>query len=160
MIWVQQEFDFGEPSKKNATENPKPALPRFENPRNDNERLLNYQYAAKHGDRTAYGKMYELGRTVALKYINAKAAGNRHVAAMSRAERDEKAHNAITYIVERFLVDSDFCIRKSFTSYLYLRVLHELFYRRKVDGIVDFVDIAERQVICELNEDEEDCYEI
>ena len=30
---------------------------------------------------------------------------------------------------------------ESFTSYLYLRIQHELFYRRKVDEIVSFVDM-------------------
>lgn len=116
-------------------------LPRFADPKDDNERLLNFQWAARNGDGTAYGGMYELGRKVALKYINKAAKGNGHVAALGEAEKAEKAHNAITYIVERFLKESRFRIRKSFTAYLYLRVQHELFYRRKVDAIVRFVDM-------------------
>ncbi len=142
MHWIQQEFDFGELPKEIDTEKPKPALPRFDEPRNDNERLLNFQYAWKTGgDKRALDGMYSLGRTVALKYINAKARGNRRVAELGAGEKAEKAHNAITYMIARYLEVDDFWIANSFTSYLYLRVQHELFYRRKVDGIVRFVDI-------------------
>lgn len=84
--------------------------------------------------------MYKLGCKIALKYINAKAGTNPHIAHMSDDEKEEKAHNAITYIIARYLRVKDFSIRESFTSYLYLRVQHELYYQRKVDKIVDFVD--------------------
>lgn len=143
MPWIQQEFDFGLPEEK-AAEKPKPALPRFAAPKNDNERLLNMQHAYRtDGDAGALGEMYALGKRIALKYINAKARGNRRVAELGADEREEKAHNAITYIISRYLQIKDFAIRESFTSYLYLRVQHELFYRRKVDEIVRFVDIEE-----------------
>ena len=62
------------------------------------------------------------------------------MAQMARSDKEEKAHNAITYIIVRYLRVKDFAIRESFTAYLYLRIKHELFYQRKVDGIVDFVD--------------------
>lgn len=54
--------------------------------------------------------------------------------------KEEKAHNAITYIIARYLRVKDFAITESFTGYLFLRIKHELFYQRKVDKIVDFVD--------------------
>lgn len=116
------------------------ALPKFAEPKDDNERLMNYQWVARNGDRAAYDGMYELGRQVALRLIAKEASGNRHVAELGAAEREEKAHNAITYIVERFLRSDGFFIKKSFTAYIYLRVRHELYYRRKVDEIVRFVD--------------------
>lgn len=142
MPWIQQEFDFGELPEEAKAENPKPALPHFDAPRNDNERLLNLQHAYRtNGDADALGKIYALGKRIALKYINAKARGNRRVAELGADEKEEKAHNAVTYIVARYLRTKDFAILDSFTSYLYLRVQHELFYRRKVDGIVRFVDM-------------------
>ena len=116
-------------------------LPYFDTPESDNQRLLNYQYEYQiKGDTTAINRMYALGCKIALKYINAKAGKNPHIAHMSDNEKEEKAHNAITYIIARYLRVKDFSIRKSYTSYLYLRVQHELYYQRKVDKIVDFVD--------------------
>ena len=116
-------------------------LPYFDTPNNDNQRLLNMQYDYKaNGNAQALNAMYALGCTIALKYINAKAGKNPHIAHMSDDEKEGKAHNAITYIIARYLRVKDFRIEKSFTSYLYLRVQHELYYQRKVDKIVDFVD--------------------
>ena len=120
----------------------KPALPHFDQPQNDNERLLNYQWAYKeNGDQNALNSMYTLGYKIALKYNSTKAQKNRHISELCRSDKEEKAHNAITYIIARYLRVKDFSIRESFTSYLYLRVQHELFYRRKVDEIVSFVDM-------------------
>lgn len=137
---AQLEFDFDELPKRKAEE-PKPALPHFDDPRNDNERLLNWQYAYRTaGDEGALGRMYALGYTIALRYIGTMARCRKPVAELARGDKEEKAHNAITYIIARYLRKEDFAIRESFTAYLYLRVKHELFYRRKVDTIVDFVD--------------------
>ena len=115
----------------------------FETPRTDNERLLNMQYEYKAGDYNALNRMYELGYTVALKYINAAAKKNKYVRMLSGEEKEGKAHNAISYIIMRFLQVAGFEIKKSFTAYIYLRVKHELFYRRKVDGIVQFMPYEE-----------------
>lgn len=135
---VQQEFDFGELRK----ESKESALPHFDKPKNDNERLLNYQWAYKeNGDQSALNSMYTLGYKIALKYISIKAQKNRHVAELCKSDKEEKAHNAITYIIARYLKVSDFAIKESFTAYLYLRIQHELFYTRKVDKIVQFVDM-------------------
>lgn len=126
----------GNPQNRTVT-----VMPYFDAPKCDNERLLNMQYDYKeNGNAQALNAMYALGCKIALKYINAKAGKNPHIAHMSDDEKEEKAHNAITYIISRYLRVKDFSIRKSFTSYLYLRVQHELYYQRKVDKIVDFVD--------------------
>lgn len=138
MKWVQLQFDFDELQEKE-----KPALPFFKQAKNDNERLLNFQHAYKNGDKGALNKMYLLGYTIALKYIETIGKKNRPVAQMAYSDKEEKAHNAITYIISRYLCIDNFVIQKSFTSYLYLRVQHELFYQRKVDKIVDFVDLDE-----------------
>ena len=137
---VQLEFDFVELPKE--AEKPKPALPHYDQPQNDNERLLNYQWAYKeNGDNSALNAMYALGYTIAMKYISAKAKKNRHIAELCRSDKEEKAHNAITYIIARYLRDKDFVVIRSFTGYIYLRIQHELYYYRKVDKIVSFVDM-------------------
>ena len=138
---IQLEFEFDELPKENKAEKPKPALPHYDQPHNDNERLLNYQWEYKNGDQNALNSMYTLGYKIALKYISTKAQKNRHIAELCRSDKEEKAHNAITYIIARYLRDKDFVIIRSFTGYLYLRVQHELFYRRKVDEIVSIVDM-------------------
>lgn len=131
----QLEFNFNELSER------KTDLPHYEAPKNDNERLLNYQWAYKKGDKAALNKMYELGYDIALRYISIHAKKNPHIAKLDQSHREEKAHNAITYIIARYLQIPDFAIHKSFTSYLYLRIQHELFYKRKVDDIVRFIDL-------------------
>lgn len=152
MPYKQLEFDFSEPLKQklsykqlefdfNAPLKKKNNLLYYENPKCDNELLLNYQWDFKHGDKTALNKMYELGYRIALRYISIHAKKNPHIAKLAQCYRKEKAHNAITYIITRYLKISDFVIQKSFTSYLFLRIQHELFYKRKVDSIVSFVDL-------------------
>jgi len=135
MPYKQLEFDF------NAPLNEKTCLPHYDNPQCDNEYLLNYQWDFKQGDKTALNKMYKLGFSIALRYISIHAKKNPHIANLAPYHRKEKAHNAITYIIARYLQISDFAIYKSFTSYLYLRIQHELFYKRKVDDIVTFTDL-------------------
>ena len=135
----QLTFDFIEP--KAEPEIQKIVLPYFASPKCDNERLLNYQYEFREkGNKNALNEMYRLGLVVAVKFIKAKAKNNLHIAEMPRSEKKEKAHNAITYIVTRYLKIADFAITDSFTSYLFFRVLHELFHRREVDKVVDFLD--------------------
>ena len=152
MQYKQLEFDFSEPLKQklsykqlefdfNALLKKKNNLPHYENPKCDNELLLNYQWDFKQGDKSALNKMYKLGLSIAKRYISIHAKKNTHIAKLDIRSREEKAHNAITYIITRYLQISDFVIEKSFTSYLYLRIQHELFYRRKVDDIVSFVDL-------------------
>lgn len=139
--WVQLEFDFDELPTERKAKKPKPALPHFDTPKDDNETLLNCQYAyIMQGDENALNAMYKKGKQIAMKYIAAQAKKNRHIAELCYSDREEKAHNAITYIIARYLRAKDFAIRESFTAYLYLRIQHELFYQRKVDRIVDFVD--------------------
>lgn len=134
---VQLEFDFEFDELP-----PTRPLPYYPAPKNDNEKLLNWQYEYRiKGDENALNKMYRLGEIIALRYINTVAKKNKAVAKLSHSDKKEKAHNAITYIIARYLRVKDFAITESFTGYLFLRIKHELFYQRKVDKIVDFVDM-------------------
>lgn len=117
-------------------------LPHFEAPKDDNECLLEYQYQYKiNGKRQALADMYRLGVEVCKKMISQKATSNKHIKKLNADEREEKAIDATNYIIMRLINRPHWYIKTSFTAYLYLRLLHELFYRRKVDRIIDYVDL-------------------
>ena len=137
-------FDFWEEEKKEAAEKRQEAidnLPHFEAPANDNEFLLECQWQFKHGDRRALVRMYKRSRTICLKFINAIGNKNRHVKALTLEAKKIKAEDAATYVIEQYIKRPDFAITKNYPGYLFLRIAHELYYMRKVDIIVNFVDI-------------------
>lgn len=121
-----------------------PVYPHFEEPRNDNEWLLEFQYRFRTaGNEGALIELLRLGETVALKFINKESRRNKHIRALPLWQRRDKAHDAVVYFLERYRKDETFCVDKNYPGYIYLRVQHELYYRRKVDRIVDFVDLDE-----------------
>lgn len=137
-------FDFWEEEKKQAEEKQLEQienLPHFLHPQNDNEFLLECQWEYRHGDKNALVKMYKRARTLGLKFINAIGQKNRHVGEMSYEQKKIKAEDAATYMIEQYIKRPDFAIVKNFPGYLFLRVAHELYYMRKVDKVVDFVDL-------------------
>lgn len=137
-------FDFWEEEKREAVERQQEQadnLPHFETPKNDNEYLLELQWQYKHGDKDALVKMYNHSRQVCLKFINAIGQKNRHVAELTWESKKIKAEDSATYLIERYIKLPDFAITKNFPGYLFLRVVHELYYMRKVDKIVNYVDI-------------------
>lgn len=120
-------------------------LPFFENPRSDNERLLQFQYEFRHGDKNALDKMYRLGFEIAMKFINTQAKRNSYIRSLGFDEKVEKANDATTYIIEQYLKRPDFSILKNWPGYLFLRVQHELYYQREVDKAVEFIDLEDMQ---------------
>lgn len=137
-------FDFWEEEKEEAArlkEEQTNNLPHFPEPKNDNEYLLECQWQYKHGDKSALVRMYKRSKTLGLKFINAIGHKNQHVRALSYESKKIKAEDAVTYIIEQYIKRPDFMITKNYPGYLFLRIAHELFYRRKVDKVVDFVDL-------------------
>lgn len=118
-------------------------LPYYETPRNDNQRLLNIQFKYKVIGKAYLSEMYELLYKVAYKEINALSRIHKNVKEIPAEERREKAHNAAVYIIEQYLKRPDFAITTSMTGYLFKRVQHELFYHRKCDDLVLYMDSAE-----------------
>lgn len=135
----QMELDFGETDPKLKEKEYK----HFECPKNDNEQLLEYQYQFKKGDKKALDLMYFLGKEICIKYIKTEAKRNKHIARLAEELQEEKAHNAITYIITRYINIPSFGIDSSFTGYLYLRIKHELYYRTKTDSLVMFCNDEE-----------------
>ncbi len=135
------------------------AMPHFENPSNDNECLLEFQYQYKvNGKQEALSYFYQRAVDVCKKFINHSARKNKHLKLLSESEREEKAEDAANYIVEKYLSEKYWFIKSNVPGYLFLRVLKELFYQSKADKIVDFVDWEEftKQEIEEEEEAEND----
>jgi hypothetical protein len=144
--WQQQVlgFDFWEEEKKQEAEKLQEqtnSLPHFPEPKNDNEYLLECQWQYRHGDQTALDRMYKKSKTLGMKFINAIGQKNRHVSSLSYTAKKIKAEDAATYMIEQYIKRQYFTIKKNFPGYLFLRIAHELYYRREVDKIVDFVDL-------------------
>lgn len=157
---VQQRLplDIPEDEWPKDTDNVDPeSLPYYETPRSDNQKLMNCQREFRMGDKTALARMYKIMDLVARKYINkliSMAEPGNPIRRLSTEDRHIKASDAASYIVEQLITREDFMIKDSFTGYLWLRVLHECFYYRKVDKVVHFVDIARFYKSCD-----EDDYE-
>lgn len=138
---LQLELPFDLPP---APEPERKAPPHYEEPRNDNEWLLEFQYRFRTaGDQAALANLIKLGETIALKFVNKESRKNRHVRALALWQRKDKAHDAFVYFIERYQRDPAWIIDKNYPGYIYLRVQHELYYQREVDKIVDFVDLDE-----------------
>lgn len=157
--WQQQVlgFDFWEEEKKQEAEklqDRNAKLPHFPEPKNDNEYLLECQWQYRHGDQEALSRMYKRARTLGLKFINSIGQSNSHVAALTYEAKKIKAEDAATYMIEQYIKRPNFEINKNFPGYLFLRIAHELYYRRKVDKVVDFVDL--QKFLKEGYEDKDD----
>lgn len=132
-------FDLAPPAEIAA-----PVFPHYESPRNDNERLLELQFQYRNENKpAALVQLLELAETIALKMINKETRRNRHIKGLAIWQRKEKAHDAAIYFFEQYSKKPAFCIKKNFPGYIFLRVQHELYYRRECDKIVDFVDLEE-----------------
>lgn len=112
------------------------SIPYYENPSNDNERLLTYQYRylVLH-DNTAYASMWTEGVEIAKKFIR-KERGQKGF----RLDHDEvmdKAIDAVEYVLRRFKRNSDYYIKDSFTSELYFGVIHALYHQTQSQMILD-----------------------
>lgn len=108
----------------------------------DNDELLELQEKVKNGNNAALSVMYTKLYEIAYKTINASSAKNEIIAGMTAAERQQKAHDAATYIIEQYLKRPDFEIKTSMTGYLYRRINYELYgrFNRNCDKLLIFTD--------------------
>lgn len=107
-------------------------LPHYAAPQNDNERLLNLQYDYRNGRADALGEMYALLFTIAFKCINKSKRGQD----FCTADREQKAQDAATYVIEQYITRPAFVIYDSVTGYLHCRINRELNYARKCDKML------------------------
>ncbi len=131
-------FDFCETA---TDDDPVVAVPDFIcRPQNDNDRLMNLQYQFRTGKQESLNDIYILSVRICRKMIVQQM--HKKGFRLSFDDIQEKAHNAAAYLVMQYKTRDDFVITKSTIAYLFLRVRHELYYRKKTDEIVDYVDIS------------------
>lgn len=119
------------------------AMPYFERPESDAQQLFNFQFEFKKGNAQALAGMYKKLYEVAYKTINNRSRTNERIAALSATERQQKAHDAATYIIEQYLKRPAFVITNSITGYLYTRINWELYgkdHQYKRDQMVVYTD--------------------
>lgn len=118
-------------------------LPYFERPVSDDQQLFNFQFEFKKGNAQALAGMYKKLYEVAYKMINNRSRTNGRIAALSSTERQQKAHDAATYVIEQYIKRPAFVITESITGYLYTRVNWELYgkdHQYKRDRMVVYTD--------------------
>ena len=76
----------------------------------DNGELFDMQEKILSGDKSALSAMYKKLYEIAYKTINANSYKNEVIAGMTADERQTKAHDAATYIIEQYLKRPDFKI--------------------------------------------------
>lgn len=112
----------------------------YAQPKTDGQRLFNLQYDFNNGRTAALGEMYDLLRVIAYKTINKISNSDEHIKSLTASERECKAHDAATYIIEQYIKRPTFCITKSMTGYLHGRIMRELYGGRKCDKMLVFTD--------------------
>ncbi|TAH55191.1 MAG: hypothetical protein EWM51_03665 [Treponema sp.] len=103
----------------------------------DNRKLIQLQarYLETRSE-SDLGALYTAMTMIALRMIKkmCEAVPGKY----SDEDREEKSHNAAVYIIIQYQTRPDFYIKKSVTGYLYKRCQRELFYRRKIDALIQF----------------------
>lgn len=111
----------------------------------DNGELFDMQEKILSGDKSVLSAMYKKLYEIAYKTINANSHKNEVIAGMTADERQTKAHDAATYIIEQYLKRPAFKITESMTGYLYRRINYELYgrFNRKCDKLLIFTDFSQ-----------------
>ena len=110
----------------------------------DNDVLFDMQAKIKNGDTAVLSAMYKKLYEIAYKTINAASNRKEKIAGMAAAERQQKAHDAATYIIEQYLKRPEFRITKSMTGYLYRRINYELYgrFNRNCDKLLIYTSFT------------------
>lgn len=102
----------------------------FEDPQDDNQRLLNYQHDwLKHGDAEAWKNLWELSQVVARRMIRAQERKRGFV--LCHATRQDRVETAVEYVLRRYR--NGWYVRKAFLKAIKEGVIHALWYRTKAD---------------------------
>lgn len=128
-------------------------LPHFEAPQNDNERLLNYQYDfLVNGSQEAWRNLWELTSATAGRML-AHGCKQRNIH-FSKEQWEDKRAEAVMYLLRRYRTRPGYRIEADFPLHIWYAVKHVLDYKRKCDGLVDFVSEKElTAIIKSQNED-------
>lgn len=112
-------------------------LPRFEDPKDDNERLLNYQYDwLVNKDQKAWEALWILSRKMARKFVLtfAKKKGLK----LDLLTVEDKTDEAVVYILRRY--QRGWYVRRAYCTAIKEAVVHALFHRTKARQLEVFMD--------------------
>lgn len=135
---MQLEFGFMEElrEKEQKERAEKRILPYFMHPRDDNQRLLNYQHDwLEKGDTGAWSRLWTLSRRVARRMIRAQARRKGFV--LDRLDEDDRVETAVCYVLRRY--QDGWYVKKAYLKAIKEGVVHALWYRTKADECVDSV---------------------
>lgn len=106
----------------------------------DNEKLIRLLAEYRSGNENSLEKFYLLAVKIAKEMIRTEMRKKKFY--VDEEEQQTKSIDAASYIIEQILARKDFELIRP-TSYIYLRVKKELYYRRKVDELIFFCDMKE-----------------
>lgn len=122
----QLEFSFMEEVRTEE----KRTLPYFENPRDDNQRLLNCQHDwLVNGDKDAWAELWRLSEKVARRMV--QSLGRKHGWRFTGEDLDDRVMVAIEYVLRRYR--DGWYVKKAYLKALKEGVIHALWYRTKRD---------------------------
>ena len=115
-------------------------LPYFENPKGDNQILLNYQHDyIKYGDTAAWGKLLELAFEVTKRLIWKWLKEHPDVY-LDDISQDEKASIAMEYVLRRYTKNVGWYVEKNFIGTLKDGVIHAMSYTSKIEEMTVVVE--------------------
>lgn len=124
----QKEFQ-----SKNKEAHERADLPYFENPTNDNQLLLNYQYLfLRNNDKKAWGDLLSLAYTVTQRLLWKWLKEHKDVY-VDKYDQSEKIDEAIWYVLRRYKTRIGWYVSKNFISALKGGVKHAMLYCTELD---------------------------
>lgn len=124
-----------------AREKIKDTLPHFENPKNDNEVLLNLQWDLFHGDESAWGKLLNLSLIVCKNLVRKHMKSQKMF--LDEIEQDERSSIAMEYGLRRFNKTVGYCCTTNFITFFSDCVTHAMKYFTTEDTISHVESIRE-----------------
>lgn len=119
-------------------------LPYFENPQNDNELLLNYQFDyIKNNDMVAWGNLITLAYKITKIYVRRFLKNNKGFF-LDEYEQEEKVDIAVEYVLKRYKENPTWCVTKNYLSALNNGVTHAMLYKTKSDEVTICTDNVEK----------------
>jgi hypothetical protein len=102
--------------------------PHFDNPKNDNERLLNmqYEYCTNGRGNRHLQALYMQLRPVAYRLVCKECRRNSHLRYMSGFDKWDAADDSVSLMIEQYKKNG-LVVMKSITAYLYLQVRKTLY---------------------------------
>ena len=111
-------------------------LPYYPEPRDDNQRLLNYQHDwLEKNDTGAWSRLWVLARKVARRMI--RAMEKKRGFTLDRLDEDDRVDTAVCYVLRRY--QDGWYVKKAYLKAIKEGVVHALWYRTMADEVQDSI---------------------